>query len=771
MQGFKQLPTYSMRLPSLLIILILYGASLLPAQILVRSTSSLLPNAPPDLRLGVFIGTDAALHLSNFASIPNFPTTFINYTPSPGLPDDKTFRSGFTLGVAFGGLAEIPIGNGLFLNLRGGYASQSGRLLASQGFYTLSPNGIDELYPSIEHTLRFSLSSITGELALTWKPTWEILPNLLISAGLSAGSQSSDQGFTQSSRVELAGSPIAPPIKTPFVSGTFTPLTIVAGAVGRISYEIPLPLGDGVMNGRFLLTPELSAKLNVTPVMTGFPDNGSWSILHFRPVIVLKYELPRRYERIDEYEQRDTVRIQQTFESPVPMTIPDSLRKGETTAKRDTALLGNVRRTIILTRRTDTLFTTNVVVRKPAMEFSVGMLGVMPDGKENAVPEVRIEEIIGQKYFPLLNYIFFSEGASELAARYIRVSPRERTNFDPTSLFSPSDPLYIYHNILNVLADRMKRIPELTLTLTGCNADVGIEKGNRALSEARASAVKQYLCGTWGIAPQRVTIQSRNLPEKPSLPLTEADKREENRRVEITVSLPEYFKWIVTADTVRTVNPPTIRFVTRVESESPVRAWRLGITHKGDTVRRFDSAGMPPQVFDWEFAKEARTRGQDLGSLTEPFVLHPELLDSAGQTLASEQVSLPIKQITAQRKRRERKRDKEFEEFSMMLFEFNQAALTTEQSKTISFIQSHIRQLSEIAITGYTDRTGTAEYDRKLSLERAQQISRAILGEKTSPEQVTVRGVGKDELLYDNAIPEGRFYCRTVKVTIETPVN
>jgi hypothetical protein len=32
-------------------------------------------------------------------------------------------------------------------------------------------------------------------------------------------------------------------------------------------------------------------------------------------------------------------------------------------------------------------------------------------------------------------------------------------------------------------------------------------------------------------------------------------------------------------------------------------------------------------------------------------------------------------------------------------------------------------------------------------------------------------GVGNAELLFNNDIPEGRFYCRTVNIVVKTPVQ
>ena len=746
------------------------------AQILRTSETFPLVNAPHALRLSVFGGASSTLHLCNFNRIPGYGTTFLlSYMPDLSLQNDLSFRNGFTFGVATGVGIEIPFGETVFLGVRGSLATHGGMLNASQYSFTLDKDG-NPYYPSLDHQFSFVLQSLTGEAYINFALLGDVLPNLRLSLGLNGGTPIGDSSFSQTVREELRGSPTSLAKPTPSsISGKMSLTSPMLGIMAGIGYDIPLTTPSDGLGGRWTLTPELAATMYVLPVVSNLRDNGStWNMLHFRSVVSLKYEFPRALERIDEYEQIDTFKLERTVESLTRLNISDSLKRGLPSRKQDTMWLGNVRRTVILQRRTDTLITSTVVLRQPKLHFSVGTLGVMPDGKEVAVPEVRVEEIIGQKYFPLLSYIFFSEGASELPARYIRLNAEERARFEPSLLKSAADPLYIYHHILNVLGRRMNALPELTLTLTGCNTDVGVEKGNRALSEARALAVKQYLCDVWGVAAERITIQARNLSEKPSLPLTEADKREENRRVEMHLSQPEMFQWVVTNDTVRTATPPSARFITRTEKEEctdcDIRSWRLTITHKRDTVRVFEGDSIPPQLFDWEFSKEARLQGKDLGTFTEPFILHPSLTSNGGTVVHSEDVSLPIKQITVQKKRREHRRDKEFEEFSMMLFEFNASGVSAEQMRTVDFIKTQLKDLSEMRVVGYTDRTGTADYDRKLSLSRAETIANSIIGTAIPSERVTVLGVGKDELLYDNDIPEGRFYCRTVKVTIETPI-
>ncbi len=759
-----------MRLFSLICIALCFAlcvaSTLLPAQTLLQSSTFVNPAIPPTVRVGVVGGADFTLHMPNFMTIPGYKTTFaLPYITSPDIPNDMSFRSGFTASLTLGALLEIPFDESFMLGLRGMIASHGGTLRATQRFETTDAN--NNFYtPTLEHTLSFALSTASAEATALWKP----LPNVLVSLGLAGAVPLEGRAFVQSSVYDKQGDPGPVQFKASSVSGDLPLAGFMLSALGGLAYELPVPLGVDGIAGRVLFVPEIVGMLGINPVLDGFLSGNFWNMAQIRAGIALKYEFPRQTERREHYEWIDTVRIVKTRESLVMASLPDSLVIGNVGRGNDTVWAGNLRTIKSLQRRTDTLITTKIVLHKPAMHFSIAALGVQPDGKETALPEIRIEEIIGQKYFPLLNYVFFAERSAEIPSRYVRLTQEKAASFQTTRL-RKGEALALYHNILNVLGERMKRLPEATLTLMGCNANVGTEKGNLVLSEARAKAVKQYLCDVGSIAPERIITKARNLSEKPSLPSTETDKSEENRRVEISASAPEILEWLIVADTVRTASPPTARILTQTETEREIRSWRLTITHKSDTVRTFDSAGAPPPTLDWDFAKEARIQGRDLALLTEPFVINPELTDTEGNVIQSEAVSLPIKQITVQKKRRERRKDKEFEEFSMMLFEFDESRTSAAQQYTIDFIKTHIKPYSDLAVVGYTDRTGTAEYDRKLSLERAKQIARTITGEENPSEQVVVRGVGKDELLFDNAIPEGRFYCRTVKVTIETVVS
>ncbi|MFW5702255.1 MAG: OmpA family protein, partial [Bacteroidota bacterium] len=69
-------------------------------------------------------------------------------------------------------------------------------------------------------------------------------------------------------------------------------------------------------------------------------------------------------------------------------------------------------------------------------------------------------------------------------------------------------------------------------------------------------------------------------------------------------------------------------------------------------------------------------------------------------------------------------------------------------------------------IYGYTDRIGEEDVNKRISERRAQAVARRL----RIPD-AKVEGLGESDLLFDNELPEGRFYCRTVRIIIETSVH
>lgn len=87
---------------------------------------------------------------------------------------------------------------------------------------------------------------------------------------------------------------------------------------------------------------------------------------------------------------------------------------------------------------------------------------------------------------------------------------------------------------LKALADYLKSIPALALSIEGHTDSVGDEDANLKLSQARSEAVKTYLVSQ-GVEEKRITAKGFG-ESKPIAPNTTREGREKNRRVEFIIA-------------------------------------------------------------------------------------------------------------------------------------------------------------------------------------------------------------------------------------------
>jgi outer membrane protein OmpA-like peptidoglycan-associated protein len=762
------------------------------------------PNQPPRLRLGVFGGLSFNQHLLSLRNLPaERPelTRFTRYDAAnavaSGLRNDTLFSGTLTQSVSFGILGDVPIMNRLRAALRLGYATHDAEFVArQQGLQALDLATGSLVRGEFVHTLSATLHALSAEALLNLNP----VAGLQIYAGgrfgynlqraYSVGSAPSFPSLTSAQGDDRAYAPASGDLNTFLIS--------IAGGVG---YDVRIPLGGAVRFepsasddtsaeasaeaasasedvcgrlGTLIVAPEIFGYLGMNSPVSGL-QSGTWSLNHARIGLALKYEPAPLREQQRVLDEADTLRVLIAAEALRAMPLAtrrgivfDSVLTGKALARRDTVASGTwfepVREFRQTRRRTDTLN-----VPPSLLGGMVQAFGVDEKGAEQPVVRIRVEEFLANRYLPLLNYVFFSENASDLPERYTALTPAQVAEFTVPKLYN-YEPLNAYQQILNIVGRRMLTHSSATITLTGCNAGFGVEKGSLPLSLRRANTVRAYLQKAWGIDSTRIVVKARNLSANPSVPIMESDKIEENRRVEITSTMPEILEWIVTPDTLRTVTPPLVRFRLSAEAarglqQKPIKDWRLTIMRGNEFVRSFAGKGAPPATMEWEVLKEIK-RPELFYQSDTPFDYTLTLRDSSGAVFATETSALPVEVLTLQKKRREMRNDKEFEQFSLILFEFDRSELSQLHKRTAEFVKSRIRADSDVEFFGYTDRTGSEDYNRKLSERRARQIADLVRHPKSS-----VRGVGKDQLLYTNDIPEGRYYCRTVTVTIETPVQ
>jgi outer membrane protein OmpA-like peptidoglycan-associated protein len=172
------------------------------------------------------------------------------------------------------------------------------------------------------------------------------------------------------------------------------------------------------------------------------------------------------------------------------------------------------------------------------------------------------------------------------------------------------------------------------------------------------------------------------------------------------------------------------------------------VAQSGRLLTTFRGDGDLPGTLDWDMNFEQNSIPQG----SEPLEYVLRVSDSTGQDFSARgTVQLQQKKL-----------DTEVGRYSLILFDFNKAAMNAYNRRIADMIRATIDPGATVKITGYSDRIGELDYNQKLSEDRARNTAR-ILGLRDAQ----VEGLGKSVLLYDNSLPEGRFYSRTVNILQE----
>ena len=414
----------------------------------------------------------------------------------------------------------------------------------------------------------------------------------------------------------------------------------------------------------------------------------------------------------------------------------------------------------------DTVATDSVPMR--SLTASIRAIGLDEEGRETSLPVLRVEEFISTNLRPLLTYVFFEENVHVLPRRYIQISPDATSSFAVDRLHSVPV-LPTYHHLLNIIGKRMRENPGEIVELVGTNDGLGEKLGDgKELSARRARAVRAYLIRTWGIDSARLPISLRDLPDIQSN-IRQEDGSEENRRVELRSNAWEIVQPVVTLDTLRLTNPPSIRIDLSTDAIGPLRSWQVRVVQGGGVVRIFSSTDEGTVGREWYLPEEivwnlARDQ-QHVPRLDEPVTFELTVVDSAGRTAVAAPDTLEVHQTTVSEKRREERNDRYIDRYSLILFEFDSSNLGPLNEKIADFIKERILPTSTVQIVGQTDRIGELGHNLGLSRRRALSTTKAL----GLPDSIAT-GEGENTEIYDNDLPEGRFYSRTVRILVETPI-
>jgi outer membrane protein OmpA-like peptidoglycan-associated protein len=371
--------------------------------------------------------------------------------------------------------------------------------------------------------------------------------------------------------------------------------------------------------------------------------------------------------------------------------------------------------------------------------------------------------------FPLLNYVFFDKESNAIPSRYIVLSKVDAGNFRESQLQTAqtlstsgrsSRQLNVYYNILNIIGDRLRTNPNSTIDLSGAS-DNGPEEGKLFAQE-----IKEYLVSTFDINEARITTQGRIKPLVPSEQPGGTQElvllKQGDRRVDITSTSPELSSE-VGGDLMRPINiqskiqdPMDSQLIFNVDGASDLL--------KSYTVDVSDGSGNV-KTYGPYYSDKAGVSGQTILGTNKQ---GNYLVTMNGITKSGELVKKEAKvQLVSQN-------DviKKGYRYSI-LFDFDKTKTIASYEKFLDEVVSPlITDGSRVIIHGHTDIIGSEEYNHTLSHDRAMEAQKILEKslKNSGKRNVTFKTEGFGEILnqapFENALPEERFYNRTVIIDI-----
>ncbi|MBC7914074.1 MAG: OmpA family protein, partial [Pyrinomonadaceae bacterium] len=370
---------------------------------------------------------------------------------------------------------------------------------------------------------------------------------------------------------------------------------------------------------------------------------------------------------------------------------------------------------------------------------------------------------------PLRNSVFFDEGSTSIPSRYVLLTNNQASSFKETSLQNEQSPnmtgrsarqLNVYHNILNILGDRMRANSGAVISLSGASAK-GPKEGILF-----AEAIKQYMVSVFGINGSRISTDGRSKPlipsEQPGGTKELGLLRQGDRRVDITSASPELLMEVgggmmkpVQILTTQT-DPLDSHVMFNVDgAKALLKSWTIDMTDERGVVIHYG-----PFTRDQEsIAGTSILANNKSGSYK--VVLLGETKDGLSVRKEST-VSLVRQDETTEKGYR-----------YSILFDFNKTNSIAAYEKFLTDVVSPlIANGSTVIVHGHTDIIGDEDYNHTLSHNRAKQtqkiIEQALSSSGKSNVQFETFGFGEDagRSPFENGLPEERFYNRTVIIDI-----
>lgn len=689
-------------------------------------------------KVGVSFDYGLLFHSAYFKKLPGIPNCCPRFEQGDG--------DGFRISI----LGEYKLSFPLFVGARLFYQNFSGKLGKVEPT-TLIYQGVP-LGGAFEHKIISKFTNMGIEPYISFNP----ISSLYLSIGVNVG-YSFSTWFEQAETIikpqdigtfiDSNGNDTHSRIRNQFSGEIPKASHTHQSIIATISYELPLN-----KRATYLVVPFAGYSYGLSELVR----ETSWKANSLFIGLGIKYQPKSISQPIKFFHQEfklDTIKILARDIQQDTIFKLGSEHRFTQMFESDTAILE-----IETRQRTDTIF----IKKKFIVTGNISLIGIDSVGNEIPKPEILVEEFVFNRLDPLLNYIFFSENSSEIPHRYKLLTSQQTEQFVIDSLFYDAT-IEIYYNILNIVGKRLQMYPKATVRLVGCNSNTGAEKGNLDLSRRRAESIKNYLVEVWNIAPERITVEANNLPTRPSTPTVEPEKIQENQRVEIYSDTYQILEPVFVRKVEKKISPERLQFKLDLSSGDEIRKITVVASQNStDTLFIKDFEPSFSNLIPWDI-----NQNQDsVPRFPVPIDYTIDIIGKDGNKVTFSDKTKPLKVITIEKKRSELIGDFELEQYSLILFDFDKATIEDNNLKIIEFIKGRLKPESQIEIEGFTDRTGDSEYNRLLS-ERRAIATRTALNRFDSK----AIGFGESRLLFDNDLPEGRFYCRTIIIKVKNPIR
>ena len=376
-----------------------------------------------------------------------------------------------------------------------------------------------------------------------------------------------------------------------------------------------------------------------------------------------------------------------------------------------------------------------------------------------------------REVFPIRNYVFFNEGSNEIPTRYVLLNKSQAKDFKTENVVLNTTKnrsgrserqMIVYYNVLNILGDRMVKNPNTSIKLVG-SSQTGSQDG-----VVMAQNIKTYLVTTFDIADTRIAVEGREKPVVPSEQIGGTRELELLRAGDRRVSIES--------------NSPELLMEFQSGKEAPLKPVEIYYSEQNTDDVVFNVAGSKEVLTSWTLqvkGKEGKT--QNYGPYSENKISIPRKTIMGNQPAGDYKVVLNGTTKTGTTITKESSiyltpyiapQIIESQRFSV-IYEFN-------ESKSIRIYEKYLTEIVTpkipvnglVIITGHTDIIGDVDYNKTLSLARANDVKSILEKSLTAAgrNDVTLKvvGEGEDENLapFDNNYPEERFYNRTVVIDV-----